>query len=421
MQIRFLPAALFCAAAFAAYGQTRPKPRFKAPATTPLESLLRQAAHRNPEIQAARHGWRSRREDRTLASAWPSPRLQLRSFSVGDPLPGAGLHSSNFAYLGVGASQVIPFPGKLRLRGAIAAQHAAAAREQWRRVRRRVLAQVARAYWQLAYIRRERRLLHAQQILLARIAAIAAVHYAAGQGSQASVWRAQLEQTRQLRDLAAARNQARVLQAQLGALLNWPAGHPGVQPEALHLLASPKSSRGSVLHSNPALRQQRARIRGQALALQLARKGRDPDFKLSGMYQRTGLRFPAYYMLTLSMNLPFFRGHREQARVTRAVERLRAARADLQARRERLQYELEQSQTDARTDRDLAQLYRRGLLPQARAAVRASLLEYQAGHHGLTAALATAQRLLQEHLAYARILEQQAGAVVRIREMTRGN
>ncbi len=420
MQIRLLPVVLG-AAVFAAYGQMRPDPRLTAPVPTQLESLLRLAARRNPEIQAARHAWRSRREDRAMASAWPSPRLQLQSFSVGDPLPGAGLHNNNFAYLGVGASQTIPYPGKLRLRGAIATQNAAVARAQWRRVRRRVLAQVARAYWQLAYIRRERRLLHAQQTLLARIAAIAAVHYAAGQGTQASVWRAQLEQTRLLRDLAVARNQARVLQAQLGALLNWPAGHPGVQPEGLRLLALPKSSRVSVLHSNPALRQQRARIRSQALALQLARKGRDPDFKLSGMYQRTGLSFPAYYMFTLSMNLPFLRGHREKAQVTRAVERLHAARAHLQARRDRLQYEFEQAQTDARTDHDLAQLYSRGLLPQARAAVRASLLDYQSGHRGLTAALATAQRLLQEHLAYARILEQQANAVVRIRQLTRGN
>ncbi len=419
MQIRFLPVGI-AAAAIVACGQTRPKPRLTAPATTQLESLLRQAARRNPEIQAARHDWRGRREDRTLASAWPSPRLQVQSLSVGDPLPGAGLHSSNFAYLGVGASQTIPFPGKLRLRGAIASQGAAVARAQWRRVRRRVLAQVAAAYWQLAYVRRERRLLHAQQNLLARIAAIAAVRYAAGQGTQASVWRAQLEHTRLLRDLAATRNQASVLQAQLRALLAWPPGHPGVRPAPLRLARSPEAAHGTVPRTNPGLRQERARIRGQELALQLARKERDPDFKLSGMYQRTGLRFPAYYMLTLSMNLPFLQRHREKARVTRAVERLHAARAGLLARRERLQYELEQAQADLRTDRDLAQLYRRGLLPQARAAIRASLLDYQSGHRGLAAALAAARRLLQEQLAYARVLEQHASAGVRIRQITRG-
>jgi cobalt-zinc-cadmium efflux system outer membrane protein len=386
---------------------------------TPLSVLLRAASRRNPEIRAEWLNWRASRQVRAQVTALPAPRVQLQSFSVGNPLPGAGLGSSNFAYLGLGASQTIPFPGTLKLRGQIAGRAARAKRAAWRRVRRRVLGQVAGAYWQLAYLRQALRVLRRQQVIFQRLSRLAAIRYGAGQGAQAAVWRAQLEQTRLLRRKTQYQNAMASLQSELRALLNWPANHPAVQVMGLHLLPPPLAQRRR-LARDPVLAQSRAQIAADALGVRLAHKQRLPVFNLGYMYQHTGARFPDYYMLTLGVKLPFFWRHRQRAREAQASLRLTAARSQLTAQTRQLQYRLIQARLDAQSDRRIARLYRRGLIPQARAALQATLLEYQSGQGRLQPALDTALRLLSERLAYWRAVEQQAMAVVRIEQLTGG-
>ena len=49
---------------------------------------------------------------------------------MGSPRPFAGFSNSDFAYLGFGVSQDLPYPGKLKLKGEAAQQDAAVGREK---------------------------------------------------------------------------------------------------------------------------------------------------------------------------------------------------------------------------------------------------------------------------------------------------
>ena len=66
--------------------------------------------------------------------------------------PFAGYTNSDFAYFGLGVSQDIPYPGKLRLKGEIAKRDADVTQQQYESIRRAVLAGVKSAYFQLAYL-----------------------------------------------------------------------------------------------------------------------------------------------------------------------------------------------------------------------------------------------------------------------------
>ena len=85
-----------------------------------LADLIAEAERNNPQIQAARHGWESAQEVPTQVSTRPDPQFVLQQVSVGSPRPFAGYTNSDFAYVGLGISQDLPYPGKLRLRGEIA-------------------------------------------------------------------------------------------------------------------------------------------------------------------------------------------------------------------------------------------------------------------------------------------------------------
>src|SRR5207248_8198760 len=105
---------------------------------TPLADLLQEAEKNNAQIEAARQGWQAAKQVPTQVSTLPDPQFNLQHVSVGSPRPFAGYTNSDFAYLGLGISQDIPYPGKLRLKGEIAKRDADVSQQQIQSVRRAV-------------------------------------------------------------------------------------------------------------------------------------------------------------------------------------------------------------------------------------------------------------------------------------------
>src|SRR3982074_1855402 len=104
---------------FSAYTQTPVET-----ARAPLSRLLVAAEASSPQIPAADHGARAARQMAPQVTTLPDPKFTYQQLSVGSPKPFAGYANSDFAYIGVGASQELPYPGKLRLRGEVAKRDA---------------------------------------------------------------------------------------------------------------------------------------------------------------------------------------------------------------------------------------------------------------------------------------------------------
>jgi len=100
-----------------------------------LPDILGEAERNNPQIQAARHAWESAKEIPGQVSSLRDPQVVLQQFSVGSPRPFAGYTNSDFAYVGLGFSQDIPYPGKLRLRGEVAKKDAEVSQQRYETVR----------------------------------------------------------------------------------------------------------------------------------------------------------------------------------------------------------------------------------------------------------------------------------------------
>src|SRR5580698_10527735 len=115
MNVVSLTAALVLATAFSAVAQ---EPVVSTP--TPLSQLLAEAGANNPQISAADHGARAARQMVPQVTTLPDPRFTYQQLSVGGPKPFAGYTNRDFAYIGVAASQELPYPGKLRARGLVA-------------------------------------------------------------------------------------------------------------------------------------------------------------------------------------------------------------------------------------------------------------------------------------------------------------
>src|SRR5260370_15716882 len=217
----------------AAHAFAQESPTSHTGSVTPLSELLAEAEKNNPQIEAAWQGWQAAKQVPTQVSTLPDPQFNLQHVSVGSPRPFAGYTNSDFAYIGLGISQDIPYPDKLRLKGEIAKRDADVSQQQVESVRRAVLAELKGAYFQLAYLSKTLTILEQDVDLLKQVEQAADAHYRSGMGTQQDVLQAQLQKTKLLREIAMHHLQVGKLEAQLKQLLNRSQESPDIEPADL--------------------------------------------------------------------------------------------------------------------------------------------------------------------------------------------
>ena len=162
---------------------------------TPLSQLLSEAQANNPQIAVATDTWKAATNKVQQVTTLPDPRLTVQEFSVGSPKPFAGYTNSNFAYIGVGASQELPFPGKLRLRGEVASRQADTLHAQVSVTEATVADAVKAEYVQLAYLQQTLGVLQESKNTVEQLVKDATIHYRVGEGMQQDVLDAQVQRT----------------------------------------------------------------------------------------------------------------------------------------------------------------------------------------------------------------------------------
>lgn len=200
--------------------QTRAQEVVPATQATKLSDILAEAERNNPQIRAARYEWEAAKQIPGQAASLPDPQVVLQQLSVGSPRPFAGYTNSDFAYVGLGFSQDLPYPGKLRLRGQIANKDAEVTEQKYESARRQVLSEVEQAYFQLGYLDEKASILDSDKDLLRQVEQSTEARYRSGTGNQQEVLQAQLEQTKLLREITVNQLDIGKTQAALKQLLD---------------------------------------------------------------------------------------------------------------------------------------------------------------------------------------------------------
>jgi cobalt-zinc-cadmium efflux system outer membrane protein len=385
----------------------------------PLAALIEEAQQRNPEIQAAGHEFRAASNGAKGAGALPDTQLILQHLSVGSPRPFAGYTNSDFAYIGLGASQEFPWPGKRRLRTEVANLQAESAQSQSGSVSRVVIEQLKVAYFKLAYLQQTLDVLLRDDKLLGEMEQIAESRYRVGKGNQAEVLKAQLQHTRILQEITMHHREVGQAQAQLKQVLGRAQDSTDIVAEPLRERVLPPSSADlleAVRQHNPevAFRQQLAKRSDKQI--ELSRKEFRPDFGLQYMYQNTDRKFRDYYMLTLTVTLPN-RGRR-RAELAAATEHQQAAVSELSAEIQRRSAEVQTQYVAAQTSGEQLKIYREGLIPQAEATYRAALAAYQANRQDFETLLSSFRDLLDFEEQYQKELSEHESALAHLESLT---
>ena len=391
-------------------------------AVTPLADLLQEAEKNNPQIEAARQGWQAAKQVPTQVSTLPDPQFTLQHLSVGSPRPFAGYTNSDFAYLGLGVTQDIPYPGKLKLRGEIAKREADISQQQVETVRRAVLAEVKDSYFQLAYLSKTLTILESDGDLLKQVEQAADARYRSGMGTQQDVLQAQLQKTKLVREIAMHHLEVGKLEVQLKQFLNRSQDSPDIEPSDLTespLLQNYQELLAAAKAQNPELAASQKMIDKQSLQVDLARKDFYPDFNVQYMWQRTDpTQFRAYYMLSVGVRVPIYRTRKQKPELAQAQSEELRARSELDAQSQQVASGLRAEYVVVQQTSELLKIHREGLAPQARSAFQSGLASYQSNKQDFQAVLTSFLDVLHLDEEYWQNLAEYETAIARIEQIT---
>jgi outer membrane protein, heavy metal efflux system len=389
---------------------------------TPLNELLDEAERNNPQIRAAQQGWNAAKQVPSQVSTLPDPQFTVQQVSVGSPRPFAGYTNSEFAYFGLGVSQDIPYPGKLRLRGEVAKRDAGVVEQQLESVRHTVLAAVKSAYFQLAYLSQTFRILESDGHLLEQVAKAADARYRSGMGNQQDVLQAQVEQTKLLREIAMHDLEVAKAEAQIKQLLGRSQSSPDIETSDLletplaytidELLAAAKAQ-------NPDISGAEQMVEKQKVQVDLAHKDFYPDFNVQYMWQRTDpTQFRAYYMLSVGVQVPIYRSRKQRPELAQAQAELARSQSEADAQAQQVAFQVRTAFDTAEKTAELLRIDKDGLLPQSRTEFQSGLAAYQNNRQDFQALLTSFLDVLHLDEEYWGSVADRETALAQLEELT---
>lgn len=400
---------MFGAALAQAQTPPLPEPQAAVPAGEDplLESLVQEALGRNPDLAKARTLVEAEKERIPQAKALPDPSLTLGLQN--DGFKGLQIGKMESSYYQVMVTQPLPWPGKRGLRGEIASLGVEASRATADRARLTLVADVKRAYAALLLVRGQLELLDQQGFFWQKASDITRVRYEVGQGAQADLLRAQLEQNRirqaRLSLQAEERTQLATLNRLRGLAPETPIPTPGRLAETVPSSLPAAAWMERAEKESPELQAARIGIRQAERSLELARRDRRPDFAVSAGLMPRG-SFDPMWQVGVSVSLPIWSRQKQHRAVAEQEQRRLASGSEAESVKNLLAQRIQERAAQAEAAQETLKVYREGLLVQSESAFQANLAQYEAGRTPFLSVLESLNGWIADRGGYLQALAQ---------------
>ncbi|MBZ5701606.1 MAG: TolC family protein [Acidobacteriia bacterium] len=383
-----------------------------------LADLVSEAERVHPAIKAEEQMIEAKRARVPQVKSLPDPTVSagwmgnIRPFSV--------QHMDPSSYRGISAMQEFPYPGKLRLRGEIAAKDAEAESWNLEATRRQIRAEVKSAYYELWAVDQALAITQKNKDLLDKLARVAEEKYKVGKGLQQDVIRAQLEVSRILRTFTLLNQRRRTLTAKLNTLLlrspETPMGQlAAVEKSALTYSLDELIEKG--VANSPEIRRQEQLVEQEQYAVNLAQKAYYPDFRAGYDYQQRP-DMPDMHGFNVGINVPIFYKKKQREGVREARYALESSKQSRESIRTALLFQVKEQYLQAKASDELLTLYTRGLVPQSALALESSLAAYQTGSLDFESLINNFTSVLEYEVNYYEELASYEKALVNLEQIT---
>jgi outer membrane protein TolC len=370
---------------------------------TTLNSLIDEALKNNPQIQAAYSNWRAAWYKIKPAQSLPDPMAKYGFF--GDSIETrVGPQEHKFS-----ASQKIPFPGKLDLKGKAQAKHAEMLQEEYEAAKREIIKNVKFVYYDIFWVDQAVQITEEEKSILENLEKVAQRKYESNLSPQQDVIKAQVELSKLIDKLFLLGRNRKSLAAKMNSILNRPVETElgvveSAEPiefiyELSQLLEMARESRQELLAASLAV--ERAQYEKSLAGLDFF-----PDLTLGFAYIQIDSGDTTHvndgkdaWMGTVAINVPIW-FDRLGAQIREKKATLEASESNYQNMENSVEYEVGDLYFKVTTYKDIILLYRTALIPQTEQAFEAARTGYEAGEVDFLNWLDSERVLLQTRLAY---------------------
>ena len=335
-----------------------------------LDELVQEALIRNPDILASLQRWESAKAVIPQVQTLPDPKVTIgyRDMARQDAM--------------YGLSQEIPFPGKLGLKGEVAARRSDRIEQDYLAAQLTVIARLKEEFYDLHFVHDSIRILHQTKLLLQEFEKTANARYSVGKAAQQDVLRAQTEISRLLARLATLEQRRQSLHASINRILNRLPSDPLGAPQEIQF--TPRRYSLTELNElldqiSPLLRGQQKTVEQGNQAIALAKREYYPDFEISGLGTRDPVMNTNGYQVMLNIKIPLYYATKQREGVKEAIASREAVFQDLHALRQELLSQIKDNVAQAERAELLIKLLRDAIIPQSRLTLSSAQASYAVG------------------------------------------
>lgn len=370
--------------------------------TLSLKDLVNEALKNNPEIKAAKGRWEAAKSTVPQARSLEDPLLSVMFDNIPDSSinPGASMERE------YSITQEFPYPGKLKLMGAMAEKEAGMLLEEYRRREREIIREVKMAYYDWFMIHKSIEVNLETKEILHHLSKIAEARYATGLVSQWDVLKAQIELSQLANEIIILNQEKESVRARINRLLNIPVESPLGEPAAINdqrNVPTIELMGDLASQERPELKGMERFIEKEETGLNLAKKGYYPDFMVR-LAQREEDRSAAGWIAEFGVRIPLWFRTKQDYAVKESVSRLESAKNEYQGMRNMVSFEIKDALVKIRSAKSLVDLHKSTHIPQADQALSGARIAYETGRVDFFALMESWKTVKTYKLDYYRAL-----------------
>lgn len=367
-----------------------------------LNELIQSVIERNPNLEATQFRIQAAAIAILRVQVPPDPQLTIMSDQN-------SFHTSTefTPMMKYEIGQLIPFPGKLSLKGKIAEQALILMDAEKITTCRELVLQTKRLYFRLYLNYVARRINGDNQQVVSKVINDALAVYQSGKGGYEEVLKAQIESQFLNEQLVILESEQISIISMLNAILDQQQTAPlGVPQETW----SPRIDFNYEMLEKIAMRERselhgmQAMIEEQYLMAKLARKEFYPDVMISAGYEKMNHNFAGHrddaWTATISLNLPIWIRERQQREIYEAQAKAGANIKVLQGMRAMIQGQIREILAKIKSMEERIVLYQTLLIPKTVETLSVALSKYRAGKGDFLLLLDTRRQLYNYELGY---------------------
>lgn len=370
-----------------------------------LDTLIKEALEKNPGILASKKRWEASSARVPQARSPEDPVIGVRfEKTPGSPFRLSKTPSEDRMF---SISQVIPWFGRLPLKGKIAFVESQMYAAELKDKQLEIINEVKNSYFDLFMNYKEIELSQQSLLFLENIAKQAEIKYSLAELSQEEVFKIHSEIARLSNDISNLKQENLAKQTKLNSLLNRPPENALGEPQLNEDLSFNKNMDTLyklTLENQPELLTFSYAIERNKHAKDLAKKSYFPDI-MAGVVARgitAGTIGP--WDLMLAFTVPFWFWSKQRYEVKEAIANLEEAEAAYQAMKNKALAETKSLAAKTEIAKNKIKLYKDSLLPILEASIESSLAAFRSGKGDFMMLLDSERMLVETKMDYYKAL-----------------